>query len=92
MVLLNISKEYGKRLIESEHSLVASLPGAPERGAGMAEEDIEGSQELVYGSFRYQVLNTEASIQVTSGTEGRNRKMRTQYQSMPVVLNELKSS
>lgn len=51
-----------------------------------------GSLESVYGYSTSQVLDAEESTQVMSGTEWRERKVRTLHQSLCMVLGVLVST
>lgn len=48
-----------------------------ENSERLEEADFGVTQEPVYGYSMSQVLDAEASVQVTFGMEGRERKMRT---------------
>lgn len=88
-VLLNFCEEYKKKLIQSTDSCVAFLPVENGKSKGVREADIYGPRESVNGYFTFQILDAEEAGQVTSGTEGKETKMRTLYQSMRTVLDYL---
>lgn len=91
VVLLNINEEYKKRLIQCEHRSVEFLPVEIEKCEGMRYADIGGSRESVYVYSTSQVLDAEESVQVASGTKGRERKMCTLHRLMRMVVDDLES-
>lgn len=55
----------------------------------MIAAGIGGFRESLYGYSRSQELDDAQSIQLISGTEGREHKMRTSHQSMGMLLDDL---
>lgn len=67
------------------------LPVETKRSEGMREADRESPQESVHCYSTYPVLDAEELIHVTSGTEGRERKMPALHQYMSMVWDDLES-
>lgn len=89
--VLNFSKEYRKRLIPIEHSLLALLPVDTEKSEDRREAEMRAPWIGIQFSTP-QVLDDEASTQGTCDTEETDRKMRTLHQSMPMVLEGLEQN
>lgn len=92
VALLNFSKKYGKRLIQSEYTSVLFLPVEIRKSEVISTENIEGTHVVKYGSSTFQVLDTGELVQLTSGTEVREAMIRALHQSMRTILYDPEST
>lgn len=56
----------------------------------MKEADTGGPRESVYGYSTSQIPDAEELMQVTSGRNVKDRKMRISHRSMRMVLSDVK--
>lgn len=80
------------RLIKYRHNLVAFHSVQTENSEGVRNTDIGEPREAVYGYFTFQVLHAGEMILVTSGMEGKERKIRILREFMRMDLDDLESS
>lgn len=75
-VLLNFSKEYKAKLLESGYSFVAWLPIEAKMSKGMRIADSDDPLKSVYEYHASRIPDTCTMITVISGADGRETKMR----------------
>lgn len=92
VMLLNFRKEYKRRLVQNEHSLVTFVPDETENSESMTKADIGGLRKSLYCYSMLHVLNGEELILLTSDTEGRERTMETLHKSTHMARNDLEST